>query len=114
MDGDDLPEIDPQSLARAEAALAALADHYRSWAAADLVRLRAALTPFRPDTLFAIAHDIKGQAGTFGFPLVTERANALCRILEGRPAPEQAAALVDALAEAMAEIPAPAQSVETG
>ncbi len=109
MDGDDLPELDPLALARAEAALAALACDYHAWAAADLVRLRTALAPFQPDRLFAIAHDIKGQAGTFGFPLVTERANALCRMLEGPPDAARVALMVDALAEAMADIPAPAE-----
>src|SRR5262249_51708372 len=31
---------------------------------------------------FRAAHDIKGQAVTFGFPLVAEVASGLCRLIE--------------------------------
>ena len=88
MTGDDdlLPELDPLALARAEAALAALSNNYLAWADADLTRLQGALAPFQPDLLFAVAHDMKGQAGTFGFPLITELAHRLCRLLENQPA----------------------------
>lgn len=96
----ELPGIDPVALARAEAALAALADNYLAWAEADVARLRAALDPFQPDLLFAIAHDVKGQAGTFGFPLITELANRLCRLLESQPVDQDGAAL---LVELMSE-----------
>lgn len=105
MPGDDddlLPELSPEALARAEAALAALSGDFRAWVEADLARLRAALDPFQPARLFAIAHDIKGQAGTFGYPVATELANRLCRLIEaGRLEPIHAAALVEALAEAL-------------
>lgn len=98
---DDFPDLDPEALARAEAALAALSDAYLAWADADLAKLRAAMEPFRPEALFAVAHDIKGQAGTFGFPLVTELAHRLCRALEGPAEPQRVALLVEVLAEAM-------------
>lgn len=32
--------------------------------------------------LFVVAHDIKGQAGTFGYPLITFVGNELCRFIE--------------------------------
>lgn len=104
MPGDDdlLPELSPEALARAEAALAALSDDFRAWAEVDLARLRAALDPFQPESLFAIAHDIKGQAGTFGYPAATELANRLCRLLEAGGADvARVAALVEALADAL-------------
>jgi HPt (histidine-containing phosphotransfer) domain-containing protein len=37
------------------------------------------------DDLFHAAHDIKGQAATFGFPLVVLAADSLCRLIEHTP-----------------------------
>lgn len=37
--------------------------------------------------LQVVAHDVKGQGGAFGFPLVTEIAAGLCRLLRGQPEP---------------------------
>ena len=37
------------------------------------------------DTLFRAAHDIKGQAATFGYPLVAPVADSLCRLIEHTP-----------------------------
>lgn len=38
--------------------------------------------PKKMDELFMRAHDIKGQAGTFGYPLITYVGNELCRFIE--------------------------------
>jgi HPt (histidine-containing phosphotransfer) domain-containing protein len=35
--------------------------------------------------LFHAAHDIKGEAATFGFPLLTAAADSLCRLIEHTP-----------------------------
>ena len=35
--------------------------------------------------LFRAAHDIKGQAATFGYPLVAPVADSLCRLIEHTP-----------------------------
>jgi HPt (histidine-containing phosphotransfer) domain-containing protein len=37
------------------------------------------------DALFRCAHDIKGEAATFGFPLVAPPADSLCRLIEHTP-----------------------------
>jgi hypothetical protein len=37
------------------------------------------------DALFFAAHDIKGQATTFGYPHVTPVADSLCRLIEHTP-----------------------------
>jgi HPt (histidine-containing phosphotransfer) domain-containing protein len=37
------------------------------------------------EALFHAAHDIKGEAATFGFPLVAAAADSLCRLLEYTP-----------------------------
>lgn len=82
--------IEPEALARAEAALAALEGDYLTWAANDIDRLRAAVAALRRSgdrtraeaarLVFAIAHDIKGQAATFGYPLLSRLGAAMCRL----------------------------------
>lgn len=106
-------DVDPDALARAEAALHALSDDYLRWVEADLIRLGAALAalraadqeswPVAAEALFAVAHDIKGQAATFGYPLLTRLGGMLCRTVrqEGGTA---ALARVETLVTAMAEV----------
>jgi HPt (histidine-containing phosphotransfer) domain-containing protein len=75
---------------RAEKALAQLATQFSAWMAAECERLDAArktvvqsgLTDETRDALFRAAHDIKGQAATFGYPAVTLAAESLCRLIE--------------------------------
>jgi hypothetical protein len=99
MAGDgDFPELSPEVLARAEAALAGLADRYLEWATADATRLCACLgEAMAPGAdlavllprLFTISHDMKGQATTFGYPLVSELGDQLCRLIEAEPTPSR-------------------------
>jgi HPt (histidine-containing phosphotransfer) domain-containing protein len=85
--GDDNP------VARAEAALAELSSEFTSWMDAESERLEAArqdvkrdgFTENTHDILFRAAHDIKGEAATFGFPAVAGAADSLCRLLEHTP-----------------------------
>lgn len=85
--------IDFDPVARAEAALAELASEFSSWMEQECIRLDEARTVVRAsgldegsrDALFRAAHDIKGQAATFGFPLVAPVAESLCRLLEHTP-----------------------------
>ena len=80
-------------VARAEAALAELSSEFSSWMEAECNRLEAArqdvkrdgFTPKTHDELFRAAHDIKGEAGTFGFPAIAGIANSLCRLVEHTP-----------------------------
>jgi len=80
-------------VARAEAALAELADDFSVWMDQECARLDAArnaikacgITPGNRDVLFRAAHDIKGQAATFGFPMVAPVADSLCRLIEHTP-----------------------------
>ncbi|MBC7952030.1 MAG: Hpt domain-containing protein [Rhodospirillaceae bacterium] len=108
---DDLLGLDPEALARAEAALNSLSSRYLSWAEADLASLRAALAELSTDPswlarLFTIAHDMKGQAATFGYPLVTTIGERLCRFIDTHPTPDAAdlaklTAMVDAIAQVL-------------
>jgi len=86
-----LVDFDPVS--RAEAALAELAGEFASWMEQECDRLDTARMAIRArgidsatrDGLFRAAHDIKGQAATFGFPLVAPVAESLCRLIEHTP-----------------------------
>ncbi len=85
--GDDDP------VARAEAALAQLSNEFGDWMHAECERLEAARRNFARvgftekthDELFRAAHDIKGEAATFGFPALAGVADSLCRLLEHTP-----------------------------
>lgn len=110
----DLPELPPEILARAEAALAGLSGRYMDWAAADAARLRTCLGEIQTPgadfglllpRLFTISHDMKGQAATFGYPLVSELGNRLCRLIEEGTAPDsEAVARMVRLAEGMERV----------
>jgi chemotaxis protein histidine kinase CheA len=86
-------KIDFDPVAQAEAALAELADDFGEWMDQECTRLDAARNAIKAaginkatrDALFLAAHDIKGQATTFGFPLVTPVADSLCRLIEHTP-----------------------------
>ncbi|SEH32081.1 Hpt domain-containing protein [Magnetospirillum fulvum] len=111
--------LDPEALRRAEAALAALEHRYIEWAEADCARLEAAWTAWAADPereaaglrpVFSVAHDMKGQAATFGYPLVGSLANRLCRAIDSagadQPDPKRQArlaALVAAIGQAIRE-----------
>jgi HPt (histidine-containing phosphotransfer) domain-containing protein len=87
-DGDD---DDP--VARAEAALRDLSVEFSDWMRSECERLEAArrdvsrlgFTETTRDGLFRTAHDIKGEAATFGFPEVAGVAESLCRLIEHAP-----------------------------
>lgn len=80
-------------LARAQAAVEDLAKGYTTWARADVERackaLQAAVSdaPQRAqhiEALFRVAHDLKGQGASFGYPLVTRLADSLCKLTRDR------------------------------
>jgi len=85
------PADDP--VARAEAALAELANEFSSWMETECERLiqarqtlkRVGVNTTTRDELFRAAHDIKGEAETFGFPLAGHVADSLCRLIEHTP-----------------------------
>lgn len=78
---------------RAEQALAALSGEFTQWMAIECERLAAAhaaivqngASTFAKDELFRAAHDIKGDAETFGYPAAGIAAASLCRIVEHAP-----------------------------
>jgi chemotaxis protein histidine kinase CheA len=81
------------AVARAEAAVANLAQDYATWALADVARARAVLAAAIDDpagraphveTLFRVGHDLKGQGTSFGYPLVTKIGHSLCVLTRDR------------------------------
>src|ERR1700742_254549 len=84
-------------VARAEAALAGLSGEFKDWMLAEADRLVAAHAAILKDgfskdangELFRAAHDIKGDAATFGFPAAAAAAESLCRIIEHAPSLEK-------------------------
>lgn len=85
------PADDP--IARAEAALAELSTEFSAWMDTECERLdrarraimKSGLTGLTYDELFRAAHDIRGQAETFGFPRAGEVADSLCLLIENTP-----------------------------
>src|SRR3954454_1369424 len=88
---DDKDPDDP--VARAEKALAGLSGEFNHWMAIECERLASAhaailkhgFTTDSSEELFRAAHDIKGDAATFGFPTAGAAAESLCRIIDHAP-----------------------------
>lgn len=83
--------FDMEAIERAEAALADLAGEFDDWMAKEVERLTTArdamtaagLTESTRAALYAAAHDIKGEAATFGYPLAARIADSLRNLLDG-------------------------------
>ena len=80
-------------VARAEKALAGLASEFKNWMTVESDRLESSYAAavkdgFSKDScedMFRAAHDIKGDAATFGYPAAGATADSLCRIIEHAP-----------------------------
>lgn len=80
-------------VARAEQALAQLSGEFSTWMHDECDRLdkarravaEAGFNAKTREALFHAAHDIKGQAATFGYPAVEGVAESLCRLIEHSP-----------------------------
>ena len=93
-----VPESDlDDPVGRAEKALAGLSGEFKNWMTIEADRLSAAhatilrngFTDHTREELFRAAHDIKGDAATFGFPSAGAAAESLCRIIEHAPELDQ-------------------------
>ena len=89
-----VPESDlDDPVGRAEKALAGLSGEFKEWMTIEADRLSAAhATVLREgfndktrEELFRAAHDIKGDAATFGYPSAAAAAESLRRIIEHAP-----------------------------
>jgi chemotaxis protein histidine kinase CheA len=80
--------MDMNAMKRAEAAMEDLKDQFAGWAADDVKRLVEARAAFAksPDAatraaLLRAAHDMKGQAATFNYPLIARVAGSLSKLI---------------------------------
>jgi chemotaxis protein histidine kinase CheA len=98
------------AVARAEAALKALAGQFAGWLQDEIRKLDAARARITADGLdaetceafYLHAHDLKGLGGTYGFPIVTRIAGSLCRLIDDTaPKTTLSLALVDAHIDAI-------------
>jgi HPt (histidine-containing phosphotransfer) domain-containing protein len=101
------------AIARAEKALAALSPEFGAWMDSECGRLDDArrdvvsygMTNSNKEALFRAAHDIKGEAATFGYPAVASAAESLCRLVEHTPDPARIpATLIDQHVDAVRAI----------
>ncbi len=96
--------LDMAAVNRAETAMEALKSEFANWAQDDVRRLVAARNDFAADPgeasragLLRAAHDMKGQAATFNYPLIARVAGSLSQLIHDTPArAEVSLSLVDA------------------
>ena len=89
--------LDSDTLRKAESAAKKVQDKtdYTGHAQSNLTRLMAAYDRAQGDEraealhdMFEIAHDMRGEGGSFGFPLVTQIGDILCKYLTALKSPE--------------------------
>ncbi len=82
-----------QAIMQALNAAGDLSDDYQGWAVDDLEALWQKFQKISSNRefekneiieMFDIAHEIRGQGGSFGFGLITAVADSLCKFIEGR------------------------------
>ena len=82
-------------LAAADQKIAGASVGFADWAEADLAEAIASLGKFEQGgddeeatgLIFRVAHDLKGQGSTFGYPLVTQIAGLLCDFIRSTTPP---------------------------
>lgn len=86
--GGSLSPLDRNAIAKADAAIAQLSAEFQTWIEDELERLEKAWATFssQEDKIDAVtkvhgvAHDLKGLAKTYEYPLVGRMASSLCRL----------------------------------
>ena len=86
--GGPLPALDQKAIARAEAALEKMSGQFSVWIEEELSRLLDAWAAYEiapgtlkaKDDLHRRAHDLKGLAPTYGYPLVGRMCSTLCKL----------------------------------
>ncbi|MBY0564433.1 MAG: Hpt domain-containing protein [Hyphomonadaceae bacterium] len=89
------PVFDAKAVERAEDALTALAESMEAWFDRDIDKLQSARLALeeapdsasRLEAFLIVAHDLRGMGATYGYPLVSELAHSLCRLIEATPQP---------------------------
>lgn len=106
------PLFDEAAITRAQETLKALSGSMEQWLDADIERLQVARTDAEGmgwsdtalESMMSAAHDLKGMGATYGFPIITDIAASLCRLIEteaGKAAARANSALVCAHVDAL-------------
>lgn len=89
-DGSETEAVD-----NAELAMQGMAGEFKEWLEDEVSKfdkcredMRALRNAENLDQLHVVAHDVKGQAETMGFPLITLAAASLCKLIEVWERPE--------------------------
>jgi hypothetical protein len=96
--GKSIGTFDADAIARAEAAMASLSDQFGGWLIEELSKLEAAHKMISAvgsgeaelEEFYRRAHDLKGLGTTYGYPIVSQFAGSLCRLLDSPEARSKA------------------------
>lgn len=88
--GNRLGGFDAGAIARAEAALQSMSGQFGDWLNDELAKLEAAHADVRTpgsgeealETFYRRAHDLKGLGTTYGYPIVSQFAASLCKLID--------------------------------
>jgi chemotaxis protein histidine kinase CheA len=88
--GNRFKSFDADAIKRAEAALAGMSNQFADWLNDELAKLEAShkvvVNPDATDkdieAFYRHAHDLKGLGTTYGFPIVSQFASSLCRLID--------------------------------
>lgn len=106
------PVFDANAVARADSALKAMSGQFQQWLEEEIARLQAARqsaafarwSDSGLEELHGCAHDLKGLGATYEFPIITQLAASLCRLIEtpeGKAAARREPNLVEAHVDAI-------------
>ena len=86
--GGSLDAIGKKAIARADMALKAMSTQFVAWLEEEVEALAQAITAACKnwneetlETVFSLSHNLKGQAATYGSPIVGRIASSLCQLL---------------------------------
>ena len=98
--GDPAPE---EAVEQGEDALGSVSPSFQNWMIAETEKLAEAREQFRTEggtsearhVLFRACHQVRGNAGVFGFPLAGKVADSLCKLVDRCPPERLPLAVVD-------------------
>jgi hypothetical protein len=105
--------LDSGAIKRMEGAIQGLKGDFETQAKADVAKLVVAAAELlrapndfeKRQTVYMLAHELRGQGGSFGYPLVTRFGDQLCRYLDAADTLDaKALVVVKAAADAMAVV----------
>jgi chemotaxis protein histidine kinase CheA len=87
--GSAIGGIDMAAIKRGEAAMEVLKAEFKDWLAVDVAKLGTCRDAFAQaptaetrEDLFRVAHDLKGQAETFEYPMIARVAGSLAKLTD--------------------------------